>query len=514
MEKIKEESRHAAALKNSAASMVFNIIQVILTFAYRTIFIRYFSVSYLGINGLFSNILSLLSLSELGITTPIIYRLYKPVAEKDFENAGKLMFFYRRVYRCIFGMIMGLGIGICPFIRYFMKDPSQIPGDVNLYVVYLLFLIQTASTYLFAYKQSLLTADKKQYISTCFNIVFTIVRYTVQMVLAAKTHNYVWILLAGIVINIFSNISVSLYTAKKYREIFAGNCNIDKEIKRQIYEDSGKTLMHRVGYKILTATDNIVISKTDGIIQTGMYSNYTMITSYLSAFIAEFLGSYSGIIGNMIAQDHKEHVHDIFKRLNFLSLWINATATVILFSYFNIFMELWIGREYCFGNFTVILLCIYFFLTNLRLIPNIFIGVSPLFTKDVLRPFIQAVINLMLSIVLSMQIGIDGVITGSIVCVTVTVFWREPYLLYRYFFGRDAKEYWFQVLLFVLPSFIVIICLKRFLQYFIIINLAQMVAAVLCTFLFIQILFVIIMHKRPEYQYYKTCICSLVMKSK
>lgn len=514
MKKVKEESRHAAALKNSAASMLFNVIQVILAFVYRSIFIRYFSINYLGINGLFSNILSLLSLSELGITTPIIYRLYKPVAEKDYENAGKLMFFYRKVYRYIFGTILGLGFAVCPFIKYFIKDISQIPNDVNLYLVYLLFLVQTASTYLSAYKQSVLIADKKQYISTCFNIVFNIIRYAVQILLVVTVHNYIAILLSGIAINIFSNVSVSVYVTKKYQKIFENNCNLDKEIKRQIYKDSGKTLMHRIGYKILTATDNIVISKTAGIIQTGLYSNYTMISGYLSSFVAEFLASYSGIIGNVIAQDHKAHVHDIFKRLNFLSLWINVTATIMLYIYFNIFMELWIGSEYCYRDFTVILLCIYFFLTNLRQVPNMFIGVSPLFTKDVLRPFLQAVINLILSIMLSLQIGIDGVIIGSIVCVLVTVFWREPYLLYRYFFGRNTKEYWFQVLLFMMPSFAIIVFLKNILHYFLIANLVQMIAAMICTFFFIQILLVIIMRRRPEYQYYKSCIYGLIKKFK
>lgn len=501
-----EEKRSSSALKISIASLFYNILQLILAFVYRSVFVRYFSVNYLGLNGLFSNILTLLSLSELGITTPIIYRLYKPMAEGDTDQVGKLMWFYKSIYQYIFAVIVILGLSICPFIKLLVKDQSQIPDDINIYAIYLLFLFQTASTYLFAYKQSLLIADRKHYITAVFNMVTCSARYFVQIYLVIYLHNYVFILVYGIAVNLLSNILLSAYVTRKYKEIFLRYKPLEKKIKEQIFEDSKKCLMHRIGYKILTSTDNIVIAKTIGIVETGLYSNYTMISGYLASFFAELLGNYAGIIGNIITSDDMEHIYDVFKRLIFLSLWLNTTMTIMLYCFFNIFIRIWLGEDYCFHDFTVALLCLYFFLTNLRLIPNSFIGVSPLFTRDALRPLIQAVINLVVSILLALYIGIDGVIIGSIVCVLLTVFWREPYLLYKYFFKKSGWYYWMQVTRFIISLVMIIILFRFILGRFFINGFLQMLTAMACGIFFIQVFLVMVTFRMSEFRYFKDTI--------
>lgn len=502
MDNYNNEKRISSALKTSITSVLYYIIQIISALLYRIIFLEYFTLNYLGINGLFSNILTLLSLTELGITTPIVNRLYKPFDDKDVVKIRKLLKFYGTVYKYIFGVIIILGVLICPFIKFFIKDISQIPAEINIYFVYILFLFQTASTYLLAHYQSVISVDRKQYILNYVNIVISLVRYGIQIILVIFSRNYVLVLLSGIVINILANYLISIYVKKKYTNICNGEEQLDSKDKKSIFSDSKKVLVHRIGYKTLTATDNIIISSFIGLYETGLYSNYLMITNYLTNFVGQLLGNLSGIIGNVIVSDDKEHVYEVFQRLMFVCFWVSSSLTILLYGFFNEIIRIWLGVQYCFSTRTVTLLCIYFYITNLRTIPNTFIGVSPLFTKDVMRPIIQAVVNLVVSIILVQIIGIDGVIIGSIVCVFITVFWREPYLLYRYLFNKSFLDFWYIHIRFTLLTGILCYLLYECVNHYVINDFISLILVGGISAITIQLLFCILFRRNPAFKYF------------
>ena len=157
------ESRKKNVLRASFVGATCNLINTILGFIYRTIFIKVLSSSYLGINGLFSNILQILSFADLGISTAIVYRFYEPISKNDVTKVGQLMNFFKKVYNGVASIILVAGLSLLPFLNQFIKESSEIPSDINLQEVYLLFLLQTLSSYLFVYKQTILSADQKQY---------------------------------------------------------------------------------------------------------------------------------------------------------------------------------------------------------------------------------------------------------------------------------------------------------------------------------------------------------------
>lgn len=498
------EEQAASAIKVTASATLNNIFLAILGVLYRTVFVHYFSVNYLGINGLFSNIIDLLSLSELGITTPIIYRLYKPIEENDNERVAQLMSFYKRVYQFIFAFITFVGLCICPFIKMLINDSADIPNDINIYVVYILFLAQTSSTYLFSYKQALLIADRRQYIVNIFQIVFNALKNTLQIILVILFKKYELILFCGILATVFTNYLFAVYITKQYPAVFKKRIVLDEKTKKSIFSETKVCLVHKVGYKILTATDNIIISKYVGIVATGLYSNYLLIYNMAFAFVSQLTGNLVAIVGKVIAQGDMDYAGKIFKRLNFLSLWINCTVSCCMGIFLDKLIELWLGSGLNLTKYTAGLITFYFFISNLRHIPNTYIGVSSLFARDALRTVFQVLINIVISILLVKKILIDGVIIGSILCVLTTVFWREPYLVYKELLHKKWNEYWKQLVMFFIPSVIIVSAFKAIFRYIAIDSFAKLIICGIIVFLVIQGVFVIMFNKTVEYKYFYT----------
>ena len=504
------EKHSASAIKVSLTATICNFITILLGIIYRTAFVRYFTVSYLGINGLFSNILEILAISELGLTTPIIYRLYKPIEDDNRDRVAELMSFYKKVYHFIFVFISIVGICICPFISYFINDTTDIPSEINLQYIYILFLAQTSTTYLFSYKQSLLIADRKQYVVNLYQIFLNFFKTFIQIILVIFIHKYDYILLSSIGITTISNYLFSRYITKNYYPLFDNCYKLDRRTQKDIFHEAKACFIHKVGYKLLTATDNIIISKYVGIISTGIYSNYLLIYNLAFAFVGQLVGNFVAIVGKIIVQEDEEYATEIFKRLNFLSLWINCTVSCCMWLFLDKLIELWLGPNLCISRYTSSLLAFYFFISNLRHIPNTFVGVSSLFTKDIIRPIIQTIINILVSIILVKRIEIDGVIIGSIVCVLVTVFWREPYLVFKYLLKNNSWIYWKQVISFFIPTICIGIILKIVFFKVQISSFSSLLSIGIFSFLSIQCILIVTQIKTQEYKYYLNFIMKKV----
>lgn len=436
------ESRKKNVLRASFTGATCNLINTVLGFIYRTIFIRVLSSSYLGINGLFSNILQILSFADLGISTAIVYRFYEPISKNDVTKVGRLMNFFKKVYNGVASIILVAGLSLLPFLNQFIKESSEIPSDINLQEVYLLFLFQTLSSYLFVYKQTILSADQKQYIVSLIQTCITFLRYAFQVAILLVTQKYIWVLVSNILLNILLNLVFSEWVSHKYKEVFSIKESISKEEKKEIFDDTKATLCHKIGGTVLNSTDNIILSRYVGIVATGLYSNYSMILSSLSSVLNQVFGSFTSSLGNAHVEQTKEQKYISYRRLLFGNLWATSICTVCLYSLLNDFITIWLGPNMLLDSLTVMVLCIQFFMETARIISMSYTNGCGLFIRDKIRPVIEAVINLIVSIIMANLLGTAGVFVGTIVSHLCTVFWREPYLLYRYEFGKTMQEYW------------------------------------------------------------------------
>lgn len=437
-----QQSRGKNIVKASLISALCNVVNILMGFGYRAIFLYLLSVAYLGVNGLFSNILNLLSLAELGITSAITFHFYKPISENDIKKVGELMAFFKKVYRVIACVIALLGACIIPFIPLLIKDNSEVPNDINIYIVYVLFLMQTVSTYMYSYKQTLLTADQKQYTFSLLHMLINVCRYMMQILSLFVWKNYTLTLLIGIITTIILNYIISVWVTERYRPVFEISTRLSRVEIREIYNETKATLLHKVGGTILTSTDNIILTKFIGIVITGIYSNYSMILSNLSNLFMQLFGSFTSSLGNAHVELNAKERFLLYRRLLFLNFWMAGFVTTCLYMLLNDFIALWVGNGLCLDSFTVCVLCIQFYLEMVRIVSTSYTTACGLFVKDKARPIIEAFLNLVVSILAVQKIGIAGIFIGTIVSHILTVVWREPLLLYKYEFRVGILQYW------------------------------------------------------------------------
>lgn len=431
-------------LKNTAlaslAGLGYQLTKIVLMFVYRTVFLMIFSKEYLGINGLFTNILQILSLAELGIGTAIMYRMYKPFAQQDTVQLGALVRFYKNIYRIIAAVVIVLSLAIYQILPL-LVNVEEIPSDVNVTVVYFLFVAQSVASYFCAYKQSVINADQRGYMVSLYHLATELVVNVGRIVMIFVTRDYVLVLAVGVLITVASNFGFGAYISSQYKEIFQQNEKLDRQTSKTIIADTVSLLCHKVGTVVVSATDSLVLAKCVNLVSVGLYSNYSLILNAILGTVVNISGSLNPIVGNYATISSKDDTYKLYIRCASLGFWLTSSLTVCLFTLLNVFVEAWLDETYVFDSIVVAVLCLQFFLQCSRIVNNIFINGCGLFMKDKLRPLFESAVNLAVSVVLAMKFGIVGVFIGTCVSAVLTYYWREPYLLLRYYFGKSGWQY-------------------------------------------------------------------------
>ena len=408
--------------KNSALTMlssgVRQILTVLLTFVSRTVFIHTLGADYLGLNGLFSNILSILALSELGIGSAISFYLYKPIADKDVHRICVLMNFYKICYRIVGFLILGIGLCLVPFLPKLVNFEQQVP--VNLYLVYVLYLLNTASSYLFfAYKQAIVTANQEQYKIEKINIVFTFANCATDIVVLFLFHNYIAYLVVKFLLVLVKNLIIALVIDREYPYLKGRETDkLTKEEIRTFLKDIWSVSLFRIGSTLFNSTDNIIISMLLGTVVVGYYSNYYMIISQIAVAIGILTRSFVAGIGNVIAKETKEKQYSIFEQLDFAVFFVTTFCTVCLFQLLNSFVKLWIGgvdSAYLLSQTVVLFLCLSFFLDSTTQILNSFREGSGNFKTGRTLQIIGGIVNIFFSIILGKAYGLEGIFAATII---------------------------------------------------------------------------------------------------
>lgn len=437
-------NRTKSSIKNAVFTMSGAVITMLLQFVNRRIFINYLTSEYLGLNGLFSNILSMLSLSELGVGAAIIYALYKPVAEKDTEKIKSLMSMYKKFYTLIGGVIIGIGMLLTPFLGIFIKEMPDIP-HIRLY--YIMYVLDTGLSYFYTYKRSLIICNRENYISSITTTVTSIGTRAAQLLVLIITHNYFWFLLTQIIFNRIENIVISKIADKKYPYLLEKDIKpLDKEEVSQIKKNIYAMLTHKIGNVVVNGTDNIIISKILGLSVLGLYSNYSLPISAVNGIIMKVFQSITSNIGNLVAEKNKEEAEEVFFNIFFANYWIYGFCSVCFFCLLQPFVSLWLGDDYLLPMSTVWILTIVFYLNGVRNTALVFRDAAGVFYHDRYKALIESAVNLLVSIPLTIFLGVTGVKLGTMISLLSTSFWIEGYILYKYYFKKSMKKYYLKQL--------------------------------------------------------------------
>ena len=455
-------SRTKNTLLNFSGNLINMFATKILGFISRTIFIYYLDKSYLGINGLYSNLLSMLSLAELGVGTAIVYCLYKPLAEKDYEKIDILMSFYRRAYMTIGMVIAVVGTILGLFLDVLIEDITTLE---NYQLYYYLFLFNTVSTYIITYKTALLSADQKAYKVTKYNVFFQSLAQVAQILMLILTRNYTFYLLTQILITTIQKIYINRFITKEYPNItFKSKTKLGKTETDSIKKNVTAMFMQKIGGYVVFGTDNLLIARFVNLITVGIYANYTMIIDIVSSFISSLFTSVAASVGNLTATDKKRE-YDIYKTCYLINYLLASIASVCLYVFFNPFISLWIGEDFTFEKRIVIVIVLNFYMTTMRRSIEIFYNANGLFWYSRYKSFIEAMINLCVSIMLAKKIGILGILIGTSVSSILTSVMYDAYVLFRYGFKKDIvyfmKDFVIKYVLYMmLTIFSAIICEK------------------------------------------------------
>lgn len=443
-------SRIHKTIKNTEMGLIAQLCNLILSFILRTVFIYTLGIQYTGISSVFSDILTMLSLSELGIGTAIATALYKPLHDNDPVKIRKLMQFYKQAYRLIAFFILLLGIILIPFLNYLISDVPDIQEDIR--VIFLFYIVKTAASYLLVYKATLLNADQKQYVVKLLEIICTVIRYAAEIVLLLLFKKYMFYLVIEVIAIILQNYTISKRVEKQYPYAFTRNPErLSVTEKKTLYKDIKGLTMFRLSGSVGNSIDGILISSFISTTFAGLFSNYILVRRHLESITYQFFNAVTPSIGNLAAENNLEKQHIVFNRMFFISfVTINFCAT----SYFvmiNPFIEMWIGHSFLLDNKIAFVIAFDLFLYILLQLVASFRTANGIFVKGQYRPLITAILNIVLSFVMIQYYGIFGTIFATVICRLVTQ-WYDPYLLYRHVFKKSFMKfylkYWYYIMLF------------------------------------------------------------------
>lgn len=437
---MKNESRVRKSIVNMINGLISQGLSLVFSFAVRTVFIKYLNEDYLGINGLFTNILTMLSLAELGFGTAVVYSMYKPLANNEISKLQALMKLYAKVYTYIGIVIAILGVSIIPFMDYIIKDP---PNVEHLIYIYFLFLVNSVVSYFFAYKRSILSADQKEYICSQYKYIFTALKSVLQILTLVVTGNFILYLYVQLFVTITENIFISIKVNKMYPFLKEKNNNkLNKHELTGIKNDVKALVMTKFGHVILNGTDNIIISSFLGVSWVGKLSNYTLITGSLVTILSQITSAITASIGNFIAKEHADRHYKLFKMIDFINFWIYGFCTVCLTILLNPFISLWIGPSYILNQHTIIVLSINFLISGIMTSLWMFRSTMGLFVQGQYRHIITAVVNIIFSIILAKIMGLVGVLFGTTISRVAITLWYDPYIIYKHGFKKGVKTYY------------------------------------------------------------------------
>lgn len=494
-----KETRTKNSIRNSSTSIITQVLTVIMDFAVKTIFIYTLGSEYLGINGLFANIITLLSLADLGIGIAIPYSLYKPLADNDQHQIQILMKFYRKIYTYIGIIVLVVGISLTPFLPFIIKEMPNIEG---IYFIYILFVTHSALSYFFVYKRFLIESDQKGYIIYKISFICNVLLNITRVIILFVTKNYILFLFCSIIFVLIQNFWYSYKANQLYPFIKEKtNDTISKKDFLEIKTNVSALLIYKIGSVITNGTDNIIISKFIGLVTVGFYSNYILIINSLNNILLQIFNAMTASIGNLVATNN-ERSKIIYEKLNFFNFWIYSLCSICLFILINPFINLWIGSSYNLGFFVALFISLNFYIAGMQSVTNSFRTAYGLFYKAKFRPITMVILNIIISVILVKPFGVVGVLMGTIISRILTTAWLDPYIIYKYGFKKNPKEYYityFYYLMIFILSTAFIYYITKFIP---ISNFIIWVIVAIIIVLLYNIIIYLLFHKTEEFSYF------------
>lgn len=431
--------RTEKSVQNFKISLIAQIVTIVLSFATRTCLVRILGNEYVSLNSLFTQVITAISLAEMGVGTAIVYNLYKPLAEGDHEKVSQLMNLFRTAYQIIAVATMIIGIILVPWLPYLITDLSL---DISyIRIIYLMFVFQSAASYLFSYRISLLNADQNGYIYTRIFTTFKLIGTVLILVVLLISRNYIVFLGANILLTIVTDAYASHVAQKRYPYIDK-RAKLPKEERRKVFSNIRNLFIMQFAGRVVDSTDNILISSLISTILVGLYSNYMVVIGVFKQLSDKLMAAVAPSMGNLFVTDDTENKEKTLYRLTFIFYLYASIASVGTFSCIQPFVTLWLGKERLLEINLVFVLCLLYFVAIIYEPLKHAMFLTGYFNIGRNISFASALINLIVSIILGRQVGIIGIFIGTMSTYLIEIITKTYYLFKRYL-QRSPKQYVF-----------------------------------------------------------------------
>lgn len=431
-------TRTSLSIKNSIISLIAQFVTLVMQFLMQIVFVHYMSTNYLGANGLFTNLMSILSFAELGIGAAITFSLYEPIAGDDTEQVDAILTFYKKIYRTIgisilvFGGLMTLGLD------FFVKSGTMIP---HMKLMFFLYVLGTAVSYFYSYSRSMFIANQKSYVNTINQVGFKVLQNVLQITVLCVWHSYWMYLVLQIISNFFANWFITRRAKKDYPELtFKSEKRISPAIVEKLKKNVLGNVSNKIGDIVVNGTDNILLSKFLGLGVVGLYSNYILVSQGIGSIISQVMNAIVGTFGNIGVTESIEKQKSVY----FQTLYLVALMGIVASSGFLIviqpFIQFFFGSRYNLTTLTAFLIALNLGIVSLRKANLSFISALGLFWQMRYKALIESVVNLALSLFLVTQttLGINGVLIGTILSNLLVNYWWEPLIIFKNGFEQSV----------------------------------------------------------------------------
>ena len=435
------ESRTKNSIMNISSSVAYQILNLLLSFISRTVFIRILGIEYLGISGLFGDILTMLTLADLGFGTAMTYSMYKPLAEHDYETLAGLTCLYKKIYRVIALTITMVGLALIPVLPCLVKLDKPMP---HLTLYYVLFLANTVASYLVIYKTNILSADQKSYVLTKYTAIFNVLQTVVLMVTLLITRSYIVYLVMQVAFIYISNFYKS-HVAQKMYPFINQHIELPKEQTKGLFKNISSVFLYKISSVLINATDNTLISTLIGTIWVGYYSNYSIVITKLTGIVNTFFYSLTASLGNLIVKEDANRRFEVFQIMQSISCILAMFCVPCILILEEDFVRVWLGEDFLLGGLVLIAIALNFYFSIVLLPIWVFREAAGLYRKTKYVMLTTAGINIITSIIFGKLIGLAGILFATSFSRLVTYFWYEPKILFEEYFEKKCFTYFFEI---------------------------------------------------------------------
>lgn len=436
--------------KNFTATLISFVGTAIYSIVWRKMFISMLGVEYLGIGSLLGNVLGMLSLTELGIGTSIVFSLYKPIAEGNQAKMHTLIWLYRKIYAWLGLVVFVLGMILMPFLPDIAKGSENIE---HVYWIYFITLSSTVVSYYFSYNSTLFSATQREYVLTYFAQIFKFVNLGVAVAVLLVFQSYLALCIAGFVVALGDRIMVYFLARRNWPWLSTRpQEKLSEPEKREIVKNVKAMFFHKIGDYCINGTSSLIIGAFVNITAVGMFTNYLTLLNAIKPVATACFGNMTAGIGNLVATSSRERVYEVFQEINFLSCAVFGLVSMGFCVCANNIISVWLGSEYILDFTVVALIATDLYLYGMRQAPFLFRNGAGLFYNDRFSPLIQAVTNLVVGLVMVQYWGMAGVFFGTVVSGLVAPCWIRPFVLYRDYFGLPFRRYVGKYLLYAVTT--------------------------------------------------------------